>query len=48
MLRVFVLLTSGLCLLTASCSETGQMKAKDNSPDKIKLVTLDPGHYHAR
>jgi predicted dehydrogenase len=23
------------------------MKTKDNPPDKIKLVTLDPGHYHA-
>ena len=47
MLRAFVLSTLGLCLLTASCSETERMKAKDNPGDKIKLVTLDPGHYHA-
>jgi predicted dehydrogenase len=31
----------------ASCSENDKMKVKDNPPDKIKLVTLDPGHYHA-
>ncbi len=47
MLRAFVILMLAMCLLTASCSETEQMKAKDNPPDKIKLVTLDPGHYHA-
>ena len=47
MLRIFVLSTLGLCLLAASCLETEQMKVKDNPPDKIKLVTLDPGHYHA-
>jgi len=23
------------------------MEAKENPPDKIKLITLDPGHYHA-
>jgi predicted dehydrogenase len=47
MLRAYVLSVFGLCLLTASCSENENMKAKDNPPDKIKLVTLDPGHYHA-
>lgn len=47
MLRAFVLSMLSLCIFTASCSETEQMKAKDNPPDKIKLVTLDPGHYHA-
>ena len=47
MLRAFILSALGLCLLTASCSENEQMKAKDNPGDKIKLVTLDPGHYHA-
>src|SRR4030042_297211 len=47
MLRVFVLSALVICMLTASCLETEQMKAKDNPPDKIKLVTLDPGHYHA-
>jgi predicted dehydrogenase len=47
MFRAFVLSALGLCLLTASCLETKQMKAKGNPEDKIKLVTLDPGHYHA-
>lgn len=49
MFRAFVLSALGLslCLLTVSCSENEKMKVKDNPPDKIKLVTLDPGHYHA-
>ena len=47
MLRAFVLSALGLCLLIASCSENEKMKTKDTPPDKIKLVTLDPGHYHA-
>ena len=47
MLRVFILSALGLCLLNASCSENEKMKAEDNPQDKIKLVTLDPGHYHA-
>jgi len=47
MLRAFVLSTLGLCLMVTSCTETERMTAKDNPPDKIKLVTLDPGHYHA-
>jgi len=47
MLRAFILSALGLCLLTASCSENEQMKTKDDHEDKVKLVTLDPGHYHA-
>ncbi|MHC4203884.1 MAG: putative oxidoreductase C-terminal domain-containing protein [Planctomycetota bacterium] len=47
MLRVIVLLILILCMLTASCSESEQMKVEDDSTDKIKLLTLDPGHYHA-
>ena len=47
MLRVFILSALGLCLLNVSCSENEKMKAEDNPQDKIKLVTLDPGHYHA-
>ena len=47
MFRAFVLSMSGLCLLTTSCLENGRMKSEDNPPDKIKLVTLDPGHYHS-
>jgi len=47
MLRTFVLSVFGMCLLLVSCSENEKMKVKDNPPDKIKLVTLDPGHYHA-
>jgi predicted dehydrogenase len=47
MFRAFVLTTLGLCLLAASCSETKDMKAKNNPGKKIRLVILDPGHYHA-
>ena len=47
MLRVIFLLMLSLCMFTASCSESEQMKVKNNSIDKIKLLTLDPGHYHA-
>jgi predicted dehydrogenase len=49
MLRAFVLSTSGLCLLaTSSCTDTEQIRAKDNSvKGNVKLITLDPGHYHA-
>ena len=44
MIRVFVLLTLGLCLLIGSCSadNTGAVREPP-----VKLVTLDPGHYHA-
>ena len=47
MFRAFVLSTLGLCLLTTACSETKEIRAKDNPGKKIKLVILDPGHYHA-
>jgi predicted dehydrogenase len=47
MFRPLVLSTLGLCLMVTSCSENGSMKTKDNPPAKIKLVILDPGHYHA-
>lgn len=47
MFRAFILSALGLCLLTASCLETKQTKAKNNPADKIKFVMLDPGHYHA-
>jgi predicted dehydrogenase len=47
MFRAFVLSALGLCLFAASCAETKQMKAKSNPEDKIELVILDPGHYHA-
>jgi predicted dehydrogenase len=47
MLRAIVLSALGLCLLAASCSETKEMKAKNNPGKKIKLIVLDPGHYHA-
>jgi predicted dehydrogenase len=47
MFKVFVLSALGLCLLTTSCSETKDMKAKNNPGKKIRLVILDPGHYHA-
>ena len=49
MKKTFVLLIAGVCLLAASCnSQRGQMKAEEKSgKDKIRLVTLDPGHYHA-
>ena len=47
MFRVFVLSALGLCLFTASCSKNERMETKDNPSDKIELVILDPGHYHA-
>lgn len=47
MLRALVLSALGLCLMITSCSENKTIKTKDNPPDKIKLVILDPGHYHA-
>ena len=47
MLRVFVLSALGLCLLSASCSETKDMKTKNDPGKKVRLVILDPGHYHA-
>ena len=47
MFRAYILSMLSLFLLTTSCSENGRMKAKDDPTDKIKLVTLDPGHYHA-
>lgn len=47
MLRAFICSTMALCLMTVSCSEDEKMKAEDRPPDKFKLVTLDPGHYHA-
>jgi predicted dehydrogenase len=49
MKRIFLLLMLGLCLLTVtSCFEKPEMEAM--SPpvqDKVNLITLDPGHYHA-
>jgi len=47
MFRTFVLSALGLCLFTTSCSKNERMEAKDNPSNKIKLVILDPGHYHA-
>ena len=45
----FVLLMLGLCLLTvSSCTERGKMEATNQlAKDKVTLITLDPGHYHA-
>ena len=49
MLRAFVLSLSGFCLLTASCCVQGKPPRAENRPgkDTVKLVILDPGHYHA-
>ncbi|MHC4557141.1 MAG: putative oxidoreductase C-terminal domain-containing protein [Planctomycetota bacterium] len=49
MIRAFILSTLGLCLLTtASCADREQIDTKNRpAKDKVKLVTLDPGHYHA-
>lgn len=49
MTRMFLLSTLGFCLLTTfSCTESQRTGAKSR-PDKgkVRLVTLDPGHYHA-
>jgi len=49
MARDLVLSTLGLCLLvSSSCADREQPKTK-NGPikNKVRLVTLDPGHYHA-
>jgi len=49
MIRAFVLSLLSICLMTsASCLNTEQAKTK-SGPGKgtVKLVTLDPGHYHA-
>jgi len=48
-MRAFVLLLLSVCLITAaSCRDMEQAKTK-SGPGKrtVKLVTLDPGHYHA-
>jgi hypothetical protein len=48
MVRVFVLSTLGFCLLTTcSCAGRQQLKTKNDPGDKVRLITLDPGHYHA-
>ena len=49
MVRIFVLSTLGLCLsLSSSCADRDRLKT-ENEPGKemVRLVTLDPGHYHA-
>lgn len=49
MKRGFVFLTLGLCLLSiSSCTEREKMEAMSQpAKEKVTLVTLDPGHYHA-
>ena len=48
MVRVFVLSTLGFYLLAAgSCAQTEHAKTEAGSGDKVRLMTLDPGHYHA-
>ncbi len=48
-MRAFVLSLLGFCLLTASCgAQRKPVKAENRlARGPIKLVTLDPGHYHA-
>ena len=49
MVRAFPLSILGLCLLTvSSCVEREQKQATSQpAKNKVRLVTLDPGHYHA-
>jgi len=49
MIRAFVLSLLGFCLLTGSCHAQGKPAGAENRPaeDTVKLVILDPGHYHA-
>jgi predicted dehydrogenase len=49
MIRAFVLSLLGVCLLTASCHAQGKPATAENRLARapIKLVILDPGHYHA-
>ncbi len=38
----------GLCLLTVSCTEKEPMEVtRQPAKEKVSLMTLDPGHYHA-
>ena len=38
----------GLCLLVVSCTEKEQMEVtRQPTKEKVNLITLDPGHYHA-
>lgn len=48
-MRDFVLSVLGVCLLVGgSCVEPERSKAKNGPAEaKVRLVTLDPGHYHA-
>jgi len=49
MVRDFVLSALCVCLLVnCSCVESERPKARDGSEEaRVRLVTLDPGHYHA-
>jgi len=49
MVRAFVVSLLSVCLMTsASCLDTEQAKSKtDLNKNTVKLVILDPGHYHA-
>ncbi|MBL7152622.1 MAG: Gfo/Idh/MocA family oxidoreductase [Phycisphaerae bacterium] len=49
MVRNFILSTLGLCLLVCcSCAEREEAKTRTGpGKAKVRLVTLDPGHYHA-
>ena len=49
MVRAFLLSMLGLCLLiVASCDQSEQKQTTSQSTkDKVGLITLDPGHYHA-
>ncbi len=49
MTRAFVLLLLSVCLMTSvSCRDMEQAKTKSGRDrGAVKLVTLDPGHYHA-
>lgn len=50
MLRNLLLVFFGLCLLVVllSCAESGKRPAAGRADDdKVGLVVLDPGHYHA-
>lgn len=48
MKRALISSMLGLCLLAVSCTEKEQMDVtRQPTKEKVNLITLDPGHYHA-
>jgi hypothetical protein len=39
-----IMTIAGICLMAVSCASTGKKAENDAT---VKLITLDPGHFHA-